>query len=77
MTYRLKITLSVFNEHLLLQNVIRLMYRRFSGDGSIFSGAEGLLLFFSSLFALYLGLFFFFFFVIGAVIGMKTSGQLC
>ena len=57
MTYRLKITLSVFNEHFLLQNVIRLMYRCFSGDGGIFSGAEGPLLFFSSPFALYLGFF--------------------
>lgn len=33
MTYRLKIILSVFNEHFVLQNVIRFMYSRFSGDG--------------------------------------------
>lgn len=75
MTYRLKITLSVFNEHFELQNVISLMYRRFSGDGEhhlwrcIFF--EGPLLF------LLLSLLCVLVYVIDAMIGIKTSGQLC
>lgn len=74
MPYRLKIILSVSNEHFMLQSVIKPLYRRFSGGGEHLLWrclAEGPLLF-SHLFLLCIWVY-----VIGALIGIKTSGQLC